>query len=75
MENIKNIIKRLNARRDYLKWKLEVIPLSIEETDAIKNEVKGIEYSIAIATMEIGKSLIDEAQDMLNKLGVKENVK
>lgn len=75
MESVKSIIKRLNARRDYLKWKLEVIPLSIEETDAIKNEVKGIEYSIAIATMEIGKSLIDEAQDMLNKLGVKENVK
>lgn len=64
----KNIIQNLITRRDYLKKKLEVLALTPEESTALKNEIKGLEYSIAMATMEMGKRLIDEAQDMLNNL-------
>lgn len=64
----KNIIQNLITRRDFLKKKLENLALTPEESTALKNEIKGLEYSIAMTTMEIGKTLIDEAKDMLNKL-------
>lgn len=64
----KNIIQNLITRRDSLKKKLNFLALTPEESTALKNEIKGIEYSIAMATMEMGKALIDEAQEMLNEL-------
>lgn len=64
----RNITQNLITRRDFLKKKLNMLSLTPKESSDLKNEIKGIEYSIAITTMELGYALIDDAQDILNKL-------